>query len=83
MEHFPTFFLIFSSYLINNILQINYLPQNFIHPFLPRIMEEDSSYVFTEGQMILCAGITYTLNESLSLTVPEGFLSTIFLIPSP
>ena len=46
-------------------------------------MKEDSSYVFTEGQMILCAGITYTLNESLSLTVPEGFLSTVFLIPSP
>lgn len=46
-------------------------------------MKEDSSYVFAEGQMILWAGITYTLYESLSLTVPEEFLSTIFLVPSP
>lgn len=46
-------------------------------------MKEDSSYVFAEGQMMLWAGITYTLYESLSLTVPAGFLSTIFLVPSP
>ena len=79
---FSYFFLIFSSYFIDYILQINYLPQNCIHSFLPRIMKEDSSYVFAEGQIILWAGITYTLYESLSLTV-EGFLSTIFLVPSP